>query len=274
MFSLNQSVLVRGAAGEPIPSPYRGLQKLEVEFRRGDFSVVCAGGGTGKSLMALFLATWSNVPTLYVSADSTPATQLSRATAMITGDNAREVKKALVADDGSFGRYEEALSKRWWLRFNYSARPTPQDIELHLACYREVFGCYPHLVVIDNITNVDGGGSSNAEEYTFGLEGLCDYFNEMARETRAHVMAMHHVVGEYSSGIKPIPLDGVKGKIGRVPSVVLTIHAEVDGMQGRTLHISPVKNREGFTDPSGETFASFEVNTSNLRITDLDDEVF
>ncbi|MFJ7205633.1 AAA family ATPase [Streptomyces sp. NPDC098789] len=272
MFSLNQSILVRGAAGEPLKNPFTGLSKLEVEFRRGDFSVVCAGGGTGKSLAALWLAVWSNVPTMYFSADSTAATQLSRATAMITGDNARDIKRKLVANDGSFAEYEAALAKRWWLRFNYQARPTPKEIELHLECYREVFGIYPHLVIVDNITNVDGGGSLNAEEYTFGLEGLCDYFNEMARETHAHVMAMHHVVGEYSSGLKPIPLDGVKGKIGRVPALVCTIHAEVDGMNGRTLHMSPVKNREGFADPSGETYASFEVDTSNLQISDLSDE--
>ncbi|MCZ1019422.1 AAA family ATPase [Streptomyces noursei] len=274
MFSLNQSVRMRGAAGEPIPSPFKGLRKLEVEFRRGDFSVVCAGGGTGKSLTALWLAVSSNVPTLYFSADSTAATQLSRATAMITGDSAKEVKKKLVSEGEDFEQYSDALMKRWWLRFNYSARPNPKEIETHLECYREVFGIYPHLVVIDNITNVDGGGAGTAEEYTFGLEGLCDYFNEMARETHAHVMAMHHVVGEFSSGNKPIPLSGVKGKIGRVPSLVLTIHAEVDGMNGRTLHISPVKNREGFTDPSGETYSSYEVNTSNLHIADVEEEVF
>lgn len=158
MFSLNQSILVRGAAGEPLKNPFTGLSKLEVEFRRGDFSVVCAGGGTGKSLTALWLAVWSNVPTLYFSADSTAATQLSRATAMITGDGARDIKRKLVANDGSFAEYEAALSKRWWLRFNYAARPTPKEIELHLECYREVFGIYPHLVIVDNITNVDGEG--------------------------------------------------------------------------------------------------------------------
>ncbi|WP_424214801.1 AAA family ATPase [Streptomyces sp. BI20] len=275
MYSLTQSALVRGAAGEPIPNPFKGLKALDVEFRRGDFSVWCAGGGTGKSLLALWLAVSSNVPTLYFSADSTAATQLSRATAMVTGDPVKEVKRALIAGDGSFDKYESALAKRWWLRFCYSARPTPKDMEMHLETYKEVFGCYPHLVVVDNITNVDGGGGGTAEEYTFGLEGLCDYFNEMARQTYAHVMAMHHVVGEFSSGDKPTPLSGMKGKIGRVPSLVGTLFAQVDGMGGRTLNVSPVKNREGFADPSGDTFASFDVDTQNLRITDVgaeDDE--
>ncbi|MCC3775176.1 AAA family ATPase [Streptomyces sp. UNOB3_S3] len=269
MYSLSQSVDAKGAAGEPIPSPFKGLAKLEAEFRRGELSIIAAGGGTGKSVVALNLALQSNVPTLYFSADSTAATQLVRATAILTGDDVREIKARLHADE--FDRYEAVLTKRWWQRFDYSARPTPASLELLLASYKELFGIYPHLVVIDNITNVDVGGSDSAESYTFGLEGLCDYLSEMARETHAHVMAMHHVVGEYSDGLKPIPQSGIKGKISRVPSLILTIHKEVDGMEGRTLHISPVKNREGFEDSSGETYASFAFNTRNIRLTDADD---
>ncbi|MFD5050450.1 AAA family ATPase [Streptomyces tendae] len=271
MYSLSQSVRMKGAAGEPLPSPFKGLTKLEAEFRRGELSVVAAAGGTGKSVLAINLAIQSNVPTLYFSADSTAATQLSRATAIITGHDAKRIKSQLHADQ--FDEYEEVLAKRWWQRFNYSARPTPAELELHLNAYEAVFGIYPHLVVIDNITNVDAGGNGTAEEFTFGLEGLCDYLNEMARETHAHVMAMHHVIGDYSDGLKPIPQSGLKGKISRVPSLILTIHKEIDGMDSRTLNVSPVKNREGFEDSSGETFASLDFNTSNIRLEDVEEEV-
>ncbi|WP_245876554.1 hypothetical protein [Streptomyces uncialis] len=109
----------------------------------------------------------------------------------------------------------------------------------------------------------------DAESYTFGLEGMLSYLNEMARETGAHVMAMHHVVGEYADGLKPIPQSGLKGKVSRVPSLVLTIHKEIDGMDSRILNISPVKNREGFEDSSGETFASFDFDTRTMRISDV-----
>lgn len=269
MYSLSQSVRMKGAAGEPLPSPFKGLTKLGAECRRGEQSLLVAAAGTGKSVIALNFAIQSNVPTLYFSADSTAATQLVRATAILTGDDAREVKAKLHADD--FAAYESILAKRWWQRFNFSARPTPAEIELHLASYRELFGIYPHLVCLDNLTNVDVGGSDSAESYAFGLEGLCDYLSEMARETHAHVMATHHVIGEYSDGLKPIPQSGIKGKISRVPSLILTVHKEVDGMDGRTLHISPVKNREGFEDSSGETYASFEFNTRNIRLTDVED---
>ncbi|MDX3206051.1 AAA family ATPase [Streptomyces scabiei] len=270
MYSLAQSVGVKGAAGEPLPSPYKGLQRHEVEFRRGEFSLVAAGPGTGKSLFALNLAMYGNLPCLYFSADSGAATQLSRATAIITGESVKTIKKKLIVDD--FGEYYSALGQRWWVRFNYNARPTPSDIERDLSAYHEVFGCYPHLIVVDNITNVDGGASADAEGFTFGLEAMCEYMSDMARETKAHVLSLHHVTGEHSDGLKPIPLSGVKGKIGRVPSLILTIHKEVDGMGGTILHISDVKNREGFADPSGETFSSYDFNRTNMRLTDIDEE--
>ncbi|WP_019984522.1 MULTISPECIES: AAA family ATPase [unclassified Streptomyces] len=262
--------MVKGAAGEPLPSPFQGLARHEVEFRRGEFSIVAAGPGTGKSLFALNLALYGNIPVLYYSADSNAATQLTRATAILTGDNVRDVKRKLLKDD--FGEYAAYLSKRWWFRFNYEARPALRDVEKDLRAYFEVFGIFPHLIVVDNITNVadDAAGASlSAEAFTFGLESLCEYLSDMARYTGAHVLALHHVVGEFSDGLQPIPLSGVKGKIGRVPNVILTIHKETDEMDGAILHVSPVKNREGFADPSGQTFSSYVFNASNMQLTDV-----
>ncbi|MFJ9900268.1 AAA family ATPase [Streptomyces sp. NPDC091280] len=270
MYSLVQSVQARGEAGEPIPSPFGGLRRHEVEFRRGELSLVAAGPGTGKSIFAANLALAGNMPVLYFSADSNAATQLTRATAIITGQNVRDIKRKLVHDE--FGEYYADLGKRWWIRWNFEARPTPGDIERDLACYFEVFGMDPHLIVVDNVTNVDGGATPDAESFVFGLEAMCEYLAEMARDTNAHVLGLHHVVGEFSDGLNPIPLSGVKGKIGRVPSVILTIHKEIDGMDGRILHVSPVKNREGFEDSSGQTFSSYDFNNANMRLTDISAE--
>jgi predicted ATP-dependent serine protease len=242
-----------------------------VEFRRAELSLVVAGPGTGKSLFALCLAMEANVPVLYFSADSSSATQVARATAMITGDDSGKVKDALLRDD--FAEYEKALGQRWWTRFSFSARPSQQEIENYLLCYLEVYGISPFLICVDNITNVDTGSVGDAESYTFGLEGLCEYLAEVAKETNAHVMGLHHVTGEHSDGLSPIPLSGVKGKVHRVPALILTLHMEIDGTNGRIIHASPVKNREGFVDSSGGTFASFRLNRSNLRLEEIEDEL-
>ncbi|MFI8815737.1 MULTISPECIES: AAA family ATPase [unclassified Streptomyces] len=246
------------------------MARHEVEFRRGEFSLVAAGPGTGKSLFALNLVLFGSSPVMYYSADSNAATQLTRATSILTGDPVRDVKRKLLADE--FGEYAAYLAKRWWLRFNYEARPTLKVIETDLRSYFEIFGMFPHLIVVDNITNVAGDTPvEDAGSYAIGLESMCEYMSDMARYTGAHVLALHHVTGEHSDGLNPIPLSGVKGKIARVPALVLTIHKEIDGMDGKVLHISPVKNREGFEDSSGQTFSSYEFNSTSLRLTDLVD---
>jgi hypothetical protein len=271
VYSLAQSVDIRGAAGEPIPHSFKSLSRLEVEFRRAEFSLVAAGPGTGKSLFAAMLATQGNIPAFYFSADSSAATQTARATAMITGDDVKVVKDALLG--GDFSEYAKVLGARWWMRYNYDARPKPSDIERDLLCYYEVYNVNPHLIIVDNITNVDTGVVGDAESYTFGLEGLCEYLSEMARVTNAHVLGLHHVTGIHSDGLSPIPLSGVKGQVHRVPNVILTIHKEIDGMNSRILHVSPVKNRDGFEDSSGNTFASFRLNRSNLRLEEIDEDI-
>lgn len=272
MYSLVQSARIKGSSGEPIPNLSKELERKEVNFDRGVLSLVVAGPGTGKSLFAANLALVGSLPVMYWSADSNAATQLSRSTSILTGDNIRDVKRALLED--KFQEYERVLGDKWWIRFSYEAMPTPADMEADLAIYYEVFGCYPHLCVVDNITNVDTGGAGDAESFTFGLEGMCEYLNEMARETEAHVMALHHVTGEHSDGLKPIPLSGVKGKIHRVPSLILTIHRDPDeeGMN-RILNVSPVKYREGFSDPSGNTFVRMELDSNTLRLKDAVDSV-
>ncbi|ARX87903.1 hypothetical protein SMD44_07388 [Streptomyces alboflavus] len=272
MFTLVQSTDIKGAGGETLPSPFKSLSRLEVEFRRGEFSLLAAGPGTGKSLIAANLALLGGMPVLYFSADSSAATQISRAAAIITGDDVKDVKAALLANDAS--AYEKELAARWWVRMNFSARPTPTEMELDLLAFLEVNGTSPHLICVDNITNVDYGNAGDAESYTFGLEALCDYLSQMARSTNAHVLGMHHVTGEHSNGTSPIPLSGVKGKTTRVPSLIMTAHAENDGMGGRIINMSPVKYREGFADPSGRTFASFRLNSRNLRFEELDGAEF
>ncbi|KPC91092.1 hypothetical protein ADL27_32415 [Streptomyces sp. NRRL F-6602] len=271
MYSLSQMRRVRGEAGEPIPSPFPGLEKMEAQFRRGEFSLVAAGPGTGKSVFALCLAIECKRPVLYFSADSNAATQLTRAGSMLTGIPSKKMKEKVRNDD--LDDVESILSDRWWLRFDFDAQPSIEDVEMKVAAYSEVYGTDPHLIILDNITNIESD-AGDAETFTFGLEALCDWANSMAKATGAHVLALHHVTGEFSDGLKPIPLSGIKGKIGRVPSMVLTIHKEVDDMGLITLHVSPVKNREGFSDPSGNTFVSYRFDTDRLALTELDSNTF
>lgn len=267
MFSLLQSARIRGSAGIPLPNPFRALSAKGTDLLRGQLALVAAGPGTGKSAFTLTWALKSRAPCLYFSADSDAFTQLTRSISIMTGTHLEDSAKAVLS--GDLGEAAKVLSDVP-IRFNYSASPTLDDIELSMQAYEEVYGDFPSLVVVDNVTNVIGGGSGEDDPFS-GLESLMDYLATMARDTEASVVGLHHVTGPYNDADKPIPLSGVKGQISRVPSLVMTLHKKSGAeWDDDTLCVSTVKNRGGKSDPSGVDYAPLLFDGDHMQIRDFD----
>lgn len=267
MITLAQSVRVRGTAGEPIPTVWQSLEDRGIIFRRGQLVLVAAGPGTGKSVLALTLSLQSAVPSLMFSADSDAFTQLSRAIANICGIPLNIAEDMVIAEN--IPQDVRAIP----LRIDYSASPSTDDIKEMLMSYWEVYGFYPSVVIVDNLTNVVSEMTDNGDPFS-GLEGLMDFLHGMARETSACVVVLHHVTGDYNNGNKPIPLNGVKGQITRVPEMVLTIHRKPGYEEDHwILCVSPVKNRGGRPDPTGETYAELHFRGDLMSVTDLAPEL-
>lgn len=263
MYTPIQSLYIRGSAGDPLPTVFQSLHAEGIIFRRGQLCLISAGAGTGKSGLVLTYALLAKVATLYFSADSDAFTQLSRSLSILTG--APLEKTVDVVRSGDLGSAEDVFQDIP-IRFVYDASPSLDRIETSMAAYEEVYGDYPALVVIDNITNVRSG--SGEDDPFSGLEALMDYLHVMARNTAACVIGLHHVTGPNNDGDKPIPLSGVKGQIGRVPELILTAYKTTETYGSTSLHVSPVKNRGGKSDPSGLTHASLEFVGEKMWIRD------
>lgn len=203
---------------------------------------------------------------MYFSADSDPFVQLSRAVA-ITEKCALD-KAASMVRKGELGEGLRAALTQTPIRFSYEASPTVDEIEDELAAYEEVYGDFPALIVVDNITNVVGKTATGDDDPFSGLESLMDYLSKMARDTEACVIGLHHVTGEYNDANKPIPLSGVKGQITRVPGVVLTLHRRASEFGVDLIGVSTVKNRGGKADPSGDQFVPLEFDGDMMQIRD------
>ena len=240
------------------------LEQKGTRFLRGQLALVCAGPGVGKSALILTYALKAKVPTLYFSADSDSFTQLSRSLSILSGTNMD--KSAALVRSGDLGESAREFDDIP-IRFNYSASPTLDQIETSMRSYEEVYGDFPALVVIDNVTNVRTGGDNDEDPFS-GLESLMDYLHDMARSTAACVVGLHHVTGPFNDADKPIPLSGVKGQIARVPEMVLTLHKESDDFGPTLLNISTVKNRGGKADPSGNDFVCLEFSGDTMQIKD------
>lgn len=267
MYSLVQSRRIRGSAGEALPQPFKALKAKGTFFRRGQFTLICAGPGTGKSALVLSYALQASVPTFYQSCDSDAFTQLQRAISIKTGCTLEEAAKAVLSNN--LKGFDSELSGVP-IRFDYNASPSLTDIEDALASYDEVYGDFPSLIVVDNITNVRTGGDANNEDPFGGLEALCDYLHDLTRTTQACVVGLHHVTGGYNDAEKPIPLSGVKGQITRVPEMVLTLHKKQGADWGSdTLCVSTVKNRGGKADPTGQDYAELRFTGDTMTIEDF-----
>jgi len=267
MYSSVQSRRIRGSAGEPLPTVFQALDNAGTRFLRGQLSLVAAGPGTGKSVFALTLALQSGVNSMYFSADSDPATQVAREIAISAGWSIERATEAVLAPELPAEAYEKLSGLP--IRFDFRASPSLDDIEGIMESYEEVYGDYPALIVVDNITNVRTD-SSDSDDPFGGLESMMDYLHTMARETQAHVMGLHHVTGPYNDGDKPIPLSGIKGQIGRVPELILTLHKTPDPLEVMdTLHVSTVKNRGGKADASGYSFVDLMFNGNMMKIADF-----
>jgi hypothetical protein len=216
--------------------------------------------------MTLTMVLEALVPSLMYSADSDAFTQLSRSIANLADIKVSHAAE-MILEDRITDEIKEELRKVP-LIIDYDSSPTPHDIEEILLAYYEMCNEFPALIVVDNITNVVTDASDSGDPFS-GLEALMDYLHSMARQTGACVIGLHHVTGEYNNGDKPIPLNGVKGQITRVPEMVLTLHKKLLENGRWILCASPVKNRGGKADPTGQTYAELEFIGETMKVIDV-----
>ncbi len=237
--------------GTPLPAAFRQLESMGAILRRGQLSLVAASPAGGKPALASFIALHQDysgegdmVPTLYFSADSDEMTFGGRATAGVIEKDLSTTMRLLEEGDEQTWRAQEAATEHMWIDWNPS--PSLDDIAEEVEAYAYAVGDFPHFIVVDNLMNVDSGGSS------MEMSSLYDAMNGLhilARETGAHVMVLHHVTGAFEDGNIPIPRSGIMGKVSKLPRLILTLHkpAGIEDM----LAVSVVKNSNGPQDPTG-----------------------
>lgn len=266
MYTLLQGHRARGDSGEPVPAAFASLEAAGTNLIRGQLSLWVSAAGVGKSSLILTQALRPQLPVLYFSADSDAAIQTSRSMSILTGADLAQSREW--ARTGSWPQEVTERLSNPFFRWNFSASPSLDSLEFAVECYDEIYGEYPHLIIVDNITNVRGTGEGNADDPFSGLESLMDYLNTMARATGAHVAGLHHTTASYNSADTPIPMSGVKGQISRVPAMIVTLHRRDDGLGGTEICVSTVKNRDGKSDPSGLDFVPLDFNATSMSITD------
>jgi hypothetical protein len=263
MYHLSKARIRERSAGQPLETNWPKLKAASVEFRRGQLIIIASGPGVGKSIFALTLAIWSRVNGIYQSADSGSSTQYARAVSVLTNELVAQVQAKM--DRGSTAEYDAVLEQIHGLRFDFNAGPTLNDLEDAIYAFGHLHYRYPELLIVDNLSNVvDESGTEGFQ----GLENILAYLHELARKTNTCVVVLHHLTGFYEDGNTPPPLSALRGKVSKLPELILNLYREDDGFGGENLGIAIVKNRGGQANAAGNLTVSLALDLSRMSITD------
>lgn len=221
----------------PLPISNDILSSHNVKLRQGQFSLLAAAPGVGKSLFASNIAVRTPIQAVYFSADSDEWTVMTRAASILTGYPLEQVDRWLCDGGSEADHIRKALTKADHVDWCFSPHLDFEFIGDRLKAHEEVWGAMPAYVVVDNL----GDAVENQENEYAELKALCRELRISARMTGAHIMGLCHVMGAKENGDQPIGLGDLLGKLGKVPEVVLGLNRAGEG----ALNLTVPKNRGG-----------------------------
>lgn len=239
MRTLARSVGRASMGGEPLPSCFKTFDTNQIIIRRAEVALIAGAPGAGKSMLALSLALKTNVPTLYISADTNAHTMAMRLASMISGKAQGDSERLLVEDSGWT---RAILAKGSHIVWSFESSPTLEDISEEVKAFEELWGCPPTMIVVDNLMDIatDGG-----EEFA-SMRAIMKELKYLARATNSALVVLHHT-SESVQGTPCQPRSAIQGKVSQLPALICTL-----GTQGTSLAVAVVKNRYGRADAGGE----------------------
>lgn len=252
--TLSLALRNREKEGEPLPQLFKQFDQYGMKLRRGWLHLFAAAAGGFKSMWSTFLSLHmqyedgTRVPTLYMSADNDKLTFGTAAIASYRNIHVNEAEQLIEQEDPEVLDWLGEVTGHLWV--NFDSAPTTADIAQELDAFATVYGEWPHLLVIDNLMDVDTYGAGESE--AISQNAILGFFRQVARETGAAILVLCHVTGEYVNGDKPIPRSGLMNKIDKLPQVVLTSFRD----DTNSLNISIVKQRRGRAQADGSLYVT------------------
>ena len=262
MKTLKRSIKKSESGGEPLPPAFQSFARAGIVLRRAEVSVIAGTPGTGKSSIALHMAARLKQPTLYFSADTNAHTMAMRLIAMTQGITQDRAEK-MMRDDPSAA--ETVLSNQSHLYWSFEPSPTLSDLDEEVKAFETMWGRSPTLIVVYNLMDIAMDGH---EEFA-GMRQAMKELKYLARDTNACVLVLHHTQ-EGVSGSPCQPRSALQGKVAQIPAMVLTTGQKLlPNGQDTYLCVSPVKNRYGKSDQTGETYVELSFDPASMYLEDV-----
>jgi predicted ATP-dependent serine protease len=260
MRTLYRAIGAKEVGGEPLPATFKTLQANEIVFRRAELNLVAGTPGAGKSSIALAVAVHSQVPTLYISADTNAHTMGMRVYSMATGVSQSQAENILKFEKD---KAESLLRQFENIKWSFDSSPTLSDIDESVQAFETVWGCSPTLIIVDNLMDIAMDGM---EEFS-GMRAAMKELKYLARDTNACVLILHHTKESFEAAPCQ-PRSAVQGMVNQIPALILTIGQQEVGDRNY-LCVSAVKNRYGRADSTGRTFTMLSFDPACMQLKDV-----
>lgn len=253
VLTVRQALSKSGVSGTALPAPYRVFGEWGVWFRQAQLSMIAGIPGACKSMLAMNIVNHWKRPTLYFAADSDERSFAKRLLAVETG---QPVDNFEAMDVGTLdAKVAEHLS---YIRTSFRA-PSLVDVDNNVSAFVELRGEPPAVIVVDNLLNM-------AQDYEMefaAMREIVRQLDDLAKDTGAHVMVLHHMseAGGHPNQIPP--QKAVQGKIAQLPRLILGLAKDP---QLAMLNVAPLKNTHGRSSPSGMDFMQLSLHEPTMFI--------
>lgn len=226
---------------------YRG----GVTFRRGQLIMVVGRSGAGKSGFTLWLCRQWGVRTLYLSADMSGFTASTRLASMALDATTHEVEAMIKGSDVARQAVLDALADMN-ITFSFASPITWRGLDEEIFSYVEEWNEYPEVLVVDNLMDIENCHSDYSEQMS-AIQDL----TALARKTGMTIIILHHATDKGTNAamdpFSPPSRNEVKGGLSEKPELTLSVALNPNG---NAFRVAPIKQREGFCDPSGKSFVT------------------
>lgn len=258
MLTLDRVVQPGAQNQEVIGLPFEGFRRIGFGLAPGQMSMIASAPNGGKSALAMALCLDIGKRALYESPDTDDWTMAVRVLAHNTGHPQSYIRGCLEPGVMRPDELDVAVHDAEHVQFSFDSYST-EEIHADVMAYGVIHGSWPELIVVDNLRNVARGSEGDFAAQSKALDEL----HTLARHTGAHVMVLHHTVGEYDNGNRPIPLSGLENKLSKLPAQILTLYED-----GSYMGVCIVKNRTGRRDPSGRLKVMLRFDAERMTFMD------